>query len=172
MMPAVKLYDPYRIIDPTKPMPAPILSRSIGGKFNGYSRLAAMDDDHFPIDGTYWKRYAQGAWRKLDRLMGSSVMGVPDRILPNEVIDSFSWRSICEIVEAACEQAEKTPTDEKAVVSAAHKFLANKQYEIARAHLDTLFGADAPKELDAVTMSQTLSDWLHENWDLIPEVEF
>lgn len=171
-MPTVKMYDPYRIIDPTKKMPAPELSRSIGGKFNGYSQLAAMDDDHFPIDSKYWAQYARGAWNKLGTLMGSAFMGVPDLIIPPGSEDNFSWRTTCEIVEAACTQAEKTSEDKDAVAGAAHKFLADLQYEIARAHLEALLGAEAPKEMDAITMSQTLSDWLQENWELIPEVSF
>jgi len=114
--------------------------------------------------------YARGAWNKLGRLTGINYLNLPEAILPNDVIDSFSWRMICEMVEAAADQAEKTPTDTAAIIAAAHKYLEEKQYEIARIHLDRLMGADAPRELDAITMSEVLSTWFAENWNLIPEV--
>lgn len=171
-MPTVKMYDPYRIIDPTDKgaVSVRVASRTSGGRFNGSA--IEYGENSYPIESKYWSMGARWEYEELGRLMGDHYFGVPEQILPNETIDRFSWRAICEIVGAACKQATLTPSDIPAIVSAAHKFLAEKQYEIARAHLDALLGAEAPREMSAIDVSQTLSDWLHENFDLIPEVSY
>lgn len=171
-MPTVRLYDPYRIIDPTdkNAVSIRIASRTARGRFNG--NAVEYGENSYPIESHYWAMAARWEWQELGRLMGSAFLGTPDMILPPPVTDNFSWRMICEMVGAACKVAKVYRYDKAAVVSAAHKYLADVQYETARAHLDDLMGAEAPKELDAVTMSQTISDWLHESWDLIPEVTY
>lgn len=157
-MPNVKLYDPYKINDPTeKGMPAPVAGRTRGGKFNGFSQLAVMGDDHFPIESKYWATYARGAMNKLETLLGDSYDEVIDRIMPDNVIDTFSWRMICEMSEAAGEAVEKKQDP----VQAAHKYLADKQYEIAM-----------KQRKEIADDSNALSHWFAVNWELIPEVEY
>ena len=167
----VKLFDPYRLVDPTQPAPAPVLSRSIGGKFNGYSMLAAMGDDHFPIDSLQWQRYARGAFLKLDRLLGGihyKYWEVADQIIPPAIEDQFSYRTQCEMVEAACDAIEKGEDP----VRAAHQRLEVMQNECARTYLDRLLGDEAPAELDAERVAETIQNFLGEKYTELMEVHY
>jgi len=122
----MNFYDPYYIIDPTIPMSGIARQgRSNSGRFTSPSLLTDACDNNFPIDSKYWERYARGAWKRLAR--SNDDPALPDLILPPNVTELFSWRMTCEMVEAACEQAERNPHDLKAIVFAAHKYLADAQ---------------------------------------------
>lgn len=168
----VKLYDPYYLLDPTIPE-VPSLNVSYQGvakhlHFGGYGK-AEKTEYNFPIDSNMWRSYALGAWNRLARI--TKNIRLPDLILPNSIANDFSWRMTCEMVEHAADQAEKTPCNEAAIVRAAHEYLARKQYETARAKLDELLGNEGTQEYTAIELSEVLSNWFAENWDLIPEVE-
>lgn len=141
-MTTIKMYDPYKLKDPTnKGLPAPIAGRTHGGKFNGYSILAAMTDNDFPIDSKYWRSHAARAWIRLNDLTGDLYSLIADTILPPAVIESFSWRMICEMVEAACDAAEDNPNQANPPIQAALDYLAGRQKE--------LMGDLPPEQIDA-----------------------
>lgn len=166
-MPTVKLYDPYKLVDPTKPMPAPVESRTIGGKFNGYSQLAAAGDENFPIESRYWERYARGAWAGLEKITGAEKRAeLVEAIFPGPTIDLFSWRTICEVVEAARDQAKVTPDDSKAIVNAAHRFLAGLQYKVAMQHMV------ATDKNGALDLKELAADFPFLDWDNLLEVTY
>lgn len=122
----MEFYDPYHIIDPTKPLSGIAKQgRSASGRFTHLSIFTDASDNNFPIDSNYWAGYAKGAWKRLARSNDDPTL--PDLILPPNVIELFSWRMICEMVESACTQAERTPHDLQAIVFAAHKYLADAQ---------------------------------------------
>ncbi len=125
----MNFFDPYYIIDPTRPISKVAhQGRSYSGRFTHNSIFTGAGDDNFPIDSPLWARYARGAWKRLAR--SNDDPALPDLILPPNVTDLFSWRMTCEMVEAACKQAERTPNDIESIVFAAHNYLADAQDEI------------------------------------------
>jgi len=127
-------YDPYFLKDPTIPHSGiAIQGRSHGGKFTHKSILNTLADENLPIDSNGWAMYGRGAISHLEKIVGSDfAFEVLDTIFPNETIEQFSWRMICEMVELSATQAEKTPTDKNAIVSAARDYLKAKHEEIQK----------------------------------------
>ena len=168
----MKYYDPYYIKDPTQKKWTPVVSqgRTHSGRFNGNSILPSLTDDTFPIDSNGWSMYANGAWIALEKAIGDydTFRPIADAILPDDVIGQFSHRMICEMVEAARDQAKIDNKDHIRIINAAHRYLTAKQYEIAR----TLLQEELAKDENAVVQSDILDKWFTENFDLIPEVEF
>lgn len=122
----MNFYDPYYIIDPTLPLSEVVRQgRTNSGRFSNSWMLNGSRDENFPIDSQHWARYARGAWKRLAR--SNDDPALPDLILPPNVTELFSWRMTCEMVEAACTQAERNPHDIDAIVFAAHKYLADAQ---------------------------------------------
>jgi len=163
----MKFFDPYKINDPTMPdLPALTPSRTSGGRFNGYSMLGNLSNDHLPLDSRGWRSYALGAYYRLGRAVPKDAAWIKlcNDIIPENVIDEFSWRMICEMVEVAADQAEKTPTDNKAIIEAAHAYLISKQNELARSHLEAILGNDGdPKAFEALDIEEVLVKYLGEH---------
>ena len=123
--------DPYYQHDPTiATLPLARQGRTYSGKFSAKSVWTDVTEDHFPIDSVGWRSYALGAFQRLGRIVCDRYYTIANAIIPNEVIEKFSWRMVCEMVDAAADQAEKTPTDDQAIIAAGHKFLMDKQSEL------------------------------------------
>lgn len=126
-----EMVDPYYMVDPTLPMPAPILSRSVGGKFAGYSTLAAMADEHCQPDSKRWAALARGAQKALLDAADPSIDPI-EAIMGGFRIE-FTWRMIAEMLEAACDVADKAPLDLDGMCRAAWDHLRVKQIETYKA---------------------------------------
>lgn len=124
----MKFTDPYYQIDPTKPHdPVAESGRDATGRFTAKLSTNTLTDDNFPINSRWWSRPAKGVWGKIISLRG---IDFAFRVLPDEFIDSFSWRMICEMFEEARDALQAGKSDDEAV-AAAHDYLKRKQIETA-----------------------------------------
>lgn len=175
----IQFFDPYKIVDPTRPMPAAVQGRSQGGRFTHRSVLTNAGDNNFPINSAFWQGYARGAWRRLARLTGDAYQLIADRIIPRGREEMFSWRMTCEMLEAACERIESTgDLDIEATVAAAHDFLRSKQEATLRIYPASLMLrrdqlVSTLKELDkkAKTRRREIQDELTILQDLIDALD-
>jgi len=167
-------YDPYKIIDPTRPdMPLPIQGRSHSGRFTIKSQLSVLTEDHYPIESKYWSMYANGVRNTIDVMTNDPEFHF--RIIPEET--EFSWRMICEMYETA-RDVLRAGKHETVAIEAAHAFLRARQIETARKWIARKWIARERTgepigawPADAETYSQALKDWFDENWERIPEIE-
>ena len=158
----IKFYDPYYKIDPTtKHDFVPVQGRTNGGRFTRSSILTGMGDTSFPIDSVWWERYARGVIEKVISLRDRDFA---DRILSDDDILNFSWRMICEMYETARDALKANKSDEEAI-QAAHDYLATKQWETACKEWERM-----RTNLPPTLIMTAYSEWLKENWDVIPEI--
>lgn len=156
----MKFYDPYYLLDPTKPHDWEAhQGRTSDGRFAIKSILISAGDNNFPIDSTYWKRYAVGTRNRLDAMRGEDFRF---SVIPNET--PFSWRMLCEVYEIARDSLLANDPDETAITKA-HQYLQDKQFSTARHLLKNVLDAGIVNECEA------LCHWFNVNWDLIPEIE-
>lgn len=159
----MKFYDPYYLIDPTKPHdPTAEQGRASDGRFTARLETNTLTDENFPIDSVWWRRYAVGTRIKLDTLRGEDFRRM---VIPNEEI--FSWRMICEMYEAARDALTAGKSEDEAI-AAAHAYLAAKQAEVSKAELDAVMSNPASSALE---QSAAIDKWMTANWETIPEVE-
>lgn len=164
----MRFYDPYYLIDPTRKA-QPIQHRDLSGLprhlrlgGNAIQNVNAPDfEETIPIEARFWMNSATAARKRLDAISEDFRY----QVIPDET--RFSWRMIYELY-AEAEYALTKGASQADAIAAAHKYLADKQYETARTQLDRLIG-DC-KETNAIDMSEVLSNWMSENWDTIPEV--
>lgn len=155
-METVKLFDPYYVKDPThKNLPAPVIGRTRGGRYDGYSQLAAMTDDDFPINARYWSNGIERLMVKLHvHLTAHTCEQVMKVIWPNETMRKFSWRMIWEMLYEVLQLTDAGERDPHRLAAAALAYLARKQAELI------------PDESDR------LQAYLKANWKNIPGVEY
>jgi len=159
----MKFIDPYYQIDPTTQHDfVPVQGRTNGGRFTRPSILTGMGDSSFPIDSRYWSRYARGVIGKVISLRDRAFA---DRVLSDEVIEDFSWRMICEMFEEARDALQAGKSDDEAV-AAAHDYLKRKHWETACKQWESM-----REKLPPQAVMIAYGEWLHENWDLVPEIE-
>lgn len=98
-------------------------SRTRTGRYNGYSALAVATGDDFPPDSVYWMREAKAAKNALAEALGGNNYSIwVEMVWPGESIDAFTWRTICEMTEAALHEFEGGETDpEKLALAAGDK---------------------------------------------------
>ena len=75
--------------------------RTVGGRFTRRD-LIEYEANDFPADSLFWKQAARGSADALAAVVGGERYATwADLVWPGETIQTFSWRSIAEMNEAA-----------------------------------------------------------------------
>jgi len=95
--------------------------RSASGKYTWKGALSVMADDDFPPDSPYWRRYALGAIdATIDVLGDDAAHELRELVFPNITIQSFTWRTICEMLEESLKLARAGERDLEKLAAVAH----------------------------------------------------
>lgn len=102
------------------------VGRTAGGRFTYAGILAFSTEDDFPPDSKYWRQYAMKACNKLADIIGDDAyFQFGDICWPEKTIEDLTWRTICEMAEAAILLAKDGERDVQKLASAAHDKLEN-----------------------------------------------
>lgn len=100
------------------------LGRTAGGRFAYAGVLSLSTEEDFPPDSKYWKMYAMRAIRQLVEIIGDDAyFQFGDICWPGQTIQELTWRTICEMTEAAVELAKGGERDAEKLAGAAHEKL-------------------------------------------------
>ncbi len=95
--------------------------RSASGRYTWKGTLSVMGDDDFPPDSRYWRRYALGAIDAIVGVLGEEKASeLRELIFPDITIQSFTWRTICEMLEDSLKLARAGEQDLEKLAAAAH----------------------------------------------------
>lgn len=98
--------------------------RTSAGRFTNRGSLSVLCDNDFPPNSPYWARYARGAFFDIGEMLGKEYFSFADLVFPGETIQSFTWRTICEMLEASLDLATSGERDIQKLADAAHAKLA------------------------------------------------
>jgi hypothetical protein len=80
-----------------------------------------MTEEDFPPDSMYWRRYALGAIdATIDVLGDDAAHELRELVFPNITIQSFTWRTICEMLEESLKLARAGERDLEKLAAVAH----------------------------------------------------
>lgn len=94
--------------------------RGESGRFTWKGTLSVMSDNDFPPDSLYWRGYALGAMDAFKELLQDKAGDCIELIFPGKTIQSYTWRTICEMIEAAVKLARAGEQDIQKIAEAAH----------------------------------------------------